>query len=275
MKSLPLTYTAKHTSVVSSMLAVVLIVSALVSLSGCAHTDNATPEESNDSYTLVESGTLTVAASLDFPPFETLTNGKPSGFAVELMELLADKMGLTCTYLPSVKFDSIVPMIAAGGKADVGVSSFTISAERAREIDFTDPYMDANQGVVVTTDSKIVDPTELKGKTIGAQSGTTGYDWAVENIEDAHVVAYDEMTAIFAALQSGNIEGIVADLPVVLNYTANAYQNCSVIAQIPTGEQYAIVVNKSNPALTQALNDALAQAMADGTYDALYNKYFS
>ena len=191
------------------------------------------------------------------------------------MELLADKMGLTCTYLPSVKFDTIVPLIAAGGKADVGVSSFTINAERAREIDFTDPYIESNQGVVVTKDSNITSTSELAGSTIGAQSGTTGYDWAVENIPSAKVVAYDEMTAIFAALQSGQINGLVADLPVVLNYTANAYQNCSVIEQVPTGEQYAIVVSKSNPALTQALNDALTQAMQDGSYDALYAKYFS
>ena len=242
-------------------------------LGGCGSQDQNT-SANTDEPALVQDGTLTVAASLDFPPFESLDGTEPTGFAVELMELLANRMGLECSYLPSVKFDSIVALIASGGKADVGVSSFTINSERIQEIDFTDPYIDSNQGVVVTSDSGYTSVEDLSGKTIGAQSGTTGYEWAVENITDAHIVAYDEMTAIFAALESGQIDGLVADLPVVQSYTKTSYPNDTIIAQIPTGEQYAIIVNKSNPALTAALNEALAEVMADGSYDKLYESYF-
>ena len=90
----------------------------------------------------------------------------------------------------------------------MGVSSFTITDKRLQQIDFTDSYCDVNQSITVRKDSGITDVSQLEGKKIGAQSGTTGYEWAAENIKDAEVTAYDEMTAVFAALDSGQIDAI-------------------------------------------------------------------
>ena len=168
---------------------------ASLALFGCSSGDQGTTTSStsgNDAgYTLVNDGKLTVAASLDFPPFENLNGDKPEGFAVDLMTLLAEEMGLECEYLPSTKFDTIVPLIQTGGKADVGVSSFTITDKRLQQVDFTDPYCNVNQSITVRSDSGITDVAQLEGKKIGAQSGTTGYEWAAENIKDAEVTGYD------------------------------------------------------------------------------------
>ncbi|MEG0072060.1 MAG: ABC transporter substrate-binding protein [Raoultibacter sp.] len=253
---------------------------AVLALAGCSSSSSTPAQPANSSgstasgYALVDPGTLTVAASLDFPPFESLDGSKPVGFAVELMNLLADEMGLKCNYLTTVKFDTIVPMISAGGKADVGVSSFTINADRAKEIDFTDAYMDSNQSLVVMGSSAYAEVAQLEGKKIGAQSGTTGYDWAVENIKGAEVIPYDEVTAIFAALQAGQIDAISIDLPVSQAYIKNAYPDAKIIKETPTGEQYGIVVSKENPELTKALNQALAAVKSNGKYDALYATWF-
>ena len=258
---------------------------ALVALVGCTSdggqsSDNSSTSSSgttsNDTsgYTLVSDGKLTIAASLDFPPFENLENGKPVGFAVDLMGLVCDQLGLECNYLSSVKFDTIIPMVSAGGKADVGVSSFTITEDRAKEIDFTVPYCDSNQALVVMAGSAYTTADDLSGKKVGAQSGTTGYDWASENIKDADVVAFDEMTAVFAALQAGQIDAIVVDLPVAQYYVKNAYTDAQVVQEIPTGEQYGIVVSKDNPGLTLALNDAITTLKSNGQYDELYQKWF-
>ena len=234
-----------------------------------------TDEAADADLGLVEDGALTVAASLDFPPFESAgKDNQATGFAVDLMGALAEKMGLTCEYLPTMKFDSIIGVIQTGGKADIGVSSFTVSPEREEQVDFTDPYCDSNQGVVVMASSGYESAADLTGLKIGAQAGTTGYEWAVENIEGADVIPFDEMTAVFAALQSGKIDGIVADLPVVQYYVKTAYTDCSIIQEIPTGEQYAVAVSKDNPALLAALNEALAETKADGTYDAIHEKWF-
>lgn len=224
---------------------------------------------------LVNDGVLTVAASLDFPPFENLEGEEAVGFEVELVKLIGEEAGYEVEYLPTVKFDTIVPLISAGGKADIGASGITINEDRATEVDFTLPIIDSNQGVVVMKDSGYTEVEDLYGKKIGAQSGTTGYDWAVENIEGAEVIPYDEMTAVFAALQAGQIDAITADLPVVQYYVKNAYTDAWVIAEIPTGEQYGIVVNKDNPVLTEQLNAAIEAIKADGRYQELYDKWFA
>ncbi|MEG0070976.1 MAG: ABC transporter substrate-binding protein [Raoultibacter sp.] len=253
---------------------------AALALVGCSSGGQSTTAPANSSggtasgYTLVNPGKLTVAASLDFPPFESLDGDKPVGFAVELMKMLSAEMGLDCNYLTTVKFDTIVPMISAGGKADVGVSSFTMNADRAKEIDFTDAYMDSNQSLVVMGNSTYTEAAQLEGKKIGAQSGTTGYDWAVENIKGANVIPYDEVTAIFAALQAGQIDAISIDLPVSQAYIKNAYPDAKIIKETPTGEQYGIVVSKDNPELTKALNQALAAVKSNGKYDELYTTWF-
>ncbi len=224
-------------------------------------------------YTLINDGKLTVAASLDFPPFENLNGNKPEGFAVDLMGLLAEEMGLEANYLPSTKFDTIVPLIQTGGKADIGVSSFTVTDERLAQIDFTDTYCDVNQSITVLKTSGITDVKQLEGKKVGAQTGTTGYEWAAENIKDVEVVGFDEMTAVFAALQSGQIDAVAVDLPVANYYVKTAYTDCQVIKEIPTGEQYAVVVSKENPELTKALNKALKAVKENGKYAELEAKW--
>ena len=227
------------------------------------------------SYTLVEEGKLTVAASLDFPPFENLVDGQAEGFEVDLMTAIAEKLGLEINYLPTMKFDTIIPAITAGGTADVGVSGFTITPEREEEVDFSTPICDTNQCIVVLKGSDIAGSADLSGKTIGGQSGTTGIDWANENVPDAaEVVTFDEYTAVFAALQSGQVEAVVLDKPVADYYVNTAYDECEVVEEIPTGEQYGIAVSKDNPNLTAAINDAIAELQEDGTFAEIEEKWF-
>ena len=227
------------------------------------------------SYTLVEEGKLTVAASLDFPPFENLVDGQAEGFEVDLMTAIAEKLGLEINYLPTMKFDTIIPAITAGGTADVGVSGFTITPEREEEVDFSTPICDTNQCIVVLKGSDIAGSADLPGKTIGGQSGTTGIDWANENVPDAaEVVTFDEYTAVFAALQSGQVEAVVLDKPVADYYVNTAYDECKVGEEIPTGEQYGIAVSKDNPNLTAAINDAIAELQEDGTFAEIEEKWF-
>lgn len=226
-------------------------------------------------YELVNDGKLTVAASLDFPPFENLNGNVPEGFEVDLMGLLAEELGLESNYLPSTKFDTIVPLVQTGGKADVGVSGITITDKRLEQVDFTDPVCDVNQSITVLKSSGVTDVAQLEGKKIGGQSGTTGFEWAAENIKGAEVVAFDEMTAVFSALQSGQIDAVAVDWPVANYYVKTAYTDCEIIKEIPTGEQYAVAVSKDNPELTKALNTALKAVKDNGKYDELVAKWLS
>ena len=262
------------------MLAAISLV-AVFALAGCSSvgtsdsaTDSSSDAAADGSYTLVEEGKLTVVASIDFPPFENLVDGQPEGFEVDLMTAIAEQMGLEVNYLPTMKFDALVPAIAAGGTADVSAAGITITPDREAEVDFTDPIMDSNQCIVVKKGSDITGSADLPGKVIGGQSGTTGIDWAKENAPDAEIKTFDEYTAVFAALQSGQVEAVVLDKPVADYYVSTAYNDCEVVEEIPTGEQYGITVSKDNPNLTAAINEAIAELQEDGTFAELEEKWF-
>ena len=120
-------------------------------------------------FTTVEEGKLIAASDLAYPPLESVEGDEePKGFEVDIVKACAEKLGLTAEYLPAQKFDSIIPMIKQGGKADIGASSFTITDDRKKEIDFTDPFMDSNQGLVTQKGSDATDEESLnvEGKKI-------------------------------------------------------------------------------------------------------------
>ncbi len=264
-------------------LALAVALACGLALAGCAGS-GATSASSgaDDDLGLVTPGKLSVVSDLANPPFDYIQEGtaNPAGFEVELVQALAQKLGLECEFLPAQKFDSIIPMVKQGGKADVGASNFTITDERLEEIDFTDAYIDSNQGVV--TSSALADTVESDyssalnrpSATVAVQAGTTGEAWARENLPSANVVALDDPIAALTGVQSGLYQAAVADLPVMQYEVLNSYTRLKVALQIPTGEQYGIVVSKDNPALTAALNGALAEARSDGTLDALEQKWF-
>ena len=192
------------------------------------------------------------------------------------MKKVAEKLGLECEYLPAMKFDSIIPLIKQGGKADVGVSNFTITDERKQEIDFTDPYVDSNQGVVtkVGADRADADSLNAEGVTIACQAGTTGEAWAQENLPKATIKSLDDPVAAVTGVQTGLYDAAAADLPVMKYLCSNSFTDCQVSIEIPTGEQYGIVVSKDNAGLTEAINAALAELADDGSIKELEIEWF-
>ena len=246
--------------------------------SSTSGTTSSSTSESAASYSLVESGKILVASDLANPPLDSTNEktGEPEGFEVDLMVAIAGKMGLESQYLSAMKFDAIIPLIKQGGKADVGVSNFTITDERKQEIDFSDPYMDSNQGVVTKADSAKADEDSLNsaGTKVAVQSGTTGEAWVQENLTEATCVPLDDPIVALTGVQSGLYDAAVADLPVMSYLCTNSYTDCKVAIEIPTGEQYGIVISKDNPGLTAAINEALSALKDDGTIDDLEKKWF-
>ena len=245
---------------------------ATLSLSACA-----TQSESSGSYSLVQDGKLTVASDLATPPFEYVDDsGNDQGFTYELMGKIAKKLGLELNYLPAQKFDGIIPMVKQGVKTDVGACNITITDERKQEVDFTDSYIDSNQGVAVAkgTGYDTTDSLNVAGVKIAVQSGTTSEEWAIENLPQATTVNFDDWTAAFTAVMSGQCQAVVCDLPVEQWMVSNSFTGMEIIKEIATGEQFGIAVSKDNPQLTAAINDALAELKESGAYDKLYEKWF-
>ena len=254
-------------------------------LAGCnaggeqdAPADDATTDEpaATDDLGLIKEGTLTVAVSPDFPPFENLDGDEYVGFDVDLMKAVAEQMGLEVEF-KNLQFDAIVPAIQAGGQADVGCSGITIDPEREEQVDFSTSYYIDDQCVVAMTDNADVtadtyaDALNQEGVVIAVQSGTTGETFAQENFPNAKVVGYGNATDCFAAMQAGTdgTVAVVTNLAVGEKMIAEAYTDAQIVGKSATGEEYGVAVSKDNPALLSAVNDALAALDEDGTIDEL------
>ena len=229
---------------------------------------------SSDS-TAKEMGTLTVCSDIPYAPMEMEGEGprglQYTGFDIELMDAMAVTMDDKLEVL-DVDFDGILGNLASG-KCDVVASSLTITDERKEQADFTKPYFDADQSLLVKADSGVKSLADLEGKTIGVQSATTGETYANENKPDgATVKSFPDTDGLFGALASSDIDAILQDLPVNAGRAAED-DSVVVVETFPTEEQYGFAVKKGSD-LTAELNTALADVKESGAYDELYEKYF-
>jgi polar amino acid transport system substrate-binding protein len=189
------------------------------------------------------------------------------------MNAIADAAGFEVEFV-NTRWDGIFVALASG-EFDAVISAATITPERAETVDFSDPYFDAGQVIVVRQDEMdISGPEDLAGKAVGVQIGTTGDIWLTENTE-ATVNRYDENTLAFQALADSDVDAAVADSPTAAEIVKqNPEMNLKLLPGVYTEEQYGIAVNKDKPELLEAINAGLAQAKASGKYDEIYDKYF-
>lgn len=236
-------------------------------------------DSSSGATTTAKSGTLVVCSDIPYEPmeFEATTTKTPSGytgFDIDLVQDIATKAkeSLEVKVTP---FDGIFAALNAG-KCNAVVSSVTITADRKKNVDFTTPYFDSNQSLMVLKENaaKYKTLADLAGKTIGVQSGTTGEEYAKSHTPSgATITALPGSADLFAALDSGKIDAILQDYPINA-YRATQKDNVVITEKIKTDEQYGMAVKKGDAATLKLLNDGIATAKSDGTYDSLYQKYF-
>ena len=152
-------------------------------------------------------------------------------------------------------------------------SASTITEERKRTVDFSAPYFAADQSLMVKKGSSIATVADLKGQVIGAQLGTTGADYAKDEIDSKSLRTYDVIDDAFNALQTGQIAAVINDCPVS-KYAERSKPDLTVVRRIQTGESYGLAFAKGSGALRSAVNGALARIKADGTYTRLFSKWF-
>ena len=190
-------------------------------------------------YSLISDGELTVCTDAPYEPFEFQDeDGTWTGFDMDIMRILAGNMDVELT-VKVVPFDGIW-LLPAAGECDVVASAMTITEERAASTLFTDPYFDADQSLLVrTTDAeKYSTLASLSDSRIAVQTGTTGEMYAEENKPSgATLVSFDEPAAMFLALQSGEVDAILQDLPVNGDRQKNN-PFFTMTETFPTGESY-------------------------------------
>ncbi|WP_116951294.1 basic amino acid ABC transporter substrate-binding protein [Jiangella endophytica] len=229
---------------------------------------------------LVQDGTLTVCSDVPYPPFEIESSDAPSGYSgfdMDLMQAIADGLGLQMA-VQDVGFDPLQSgAVLAAGQCDLGASAMTITDERKQHLDFSTPYYDSLQSLLVATDSGITSLDDLDGKTVGVQQGTTGEIYAKEHLPEGAnpPQSFPSDGELWPALQAGNIDAILQDLPVNQTH-ARSDPNYEVVEEYQTDEQYGFAFSKGEKtALLDAVNQQLQALRDDGTYDQIYAKYFA
>ena len=210
------------------------------------------------------------------------TNGR--GFESAVAYAVADKLGfakgdVTWVYVP---FDS---SYAPGPKAfDMDINQVSYTADRAKTVDLSDGYYTVNQALVANAGTPITKVTTISGLKdfkLGAQQGTTSYQFITDTIKpttDASV--YNDNTGAIAALDAKQIDGIVVDLPTAFYITGSGEaKNGVIVGQFPAqagadAEHFSIVLEKGS-ALTACVNQALAALKTDGTLDSITKVWLS
>jgi polar amino acid transport system substrate-binding protein len=225
---------------------------------------------------LVSDGVLTVGTELPAPPFwigddyDSLTGG----FEVDLAKEIAKRLNLGSAKFVEMTFTGLV----AGQQCpcDINFSQVTITEDRAKVVQFTEPYFDANQGVLAKKGTKVASLDEAKGLQWGAQVNTTGAAYISDTIKPAKEARlFDKTVDAFTALNAGQIQAVLLDTPIVLGAVKEKQvPDGEVVGQFKTGEQYGAVVNKGSPNL-EAFNQVIKTLKSEGFIDQLLKKYFS
>ena len=255
-------------------LASVLVVSTLgLALSACA-TD--TKKVTTDSgVQVIKDGKLTVCTHLPYEPFQYNKGGEIVGFDVDLMDLVADDLGLEQDIV-NTPFETIeTGQAMATGKCDIAAAGMTITEERDQVIDFSDPYFEATQALLVKKGAGYDSLESLDGKTLGVQVGTTGEEYANENVPDGvEIKVFEDLALLLEAVKSGSIDAAINDNTVLVDYSEQN-PDTEMTAEFETGEQYGFgVAQGENADIIDAVNEAFKKAHEDGTYDKLFEKYF-
>ncbi|MDA0634920.1 transporter substrate-binding domain-containing protein [Nonomuraea sp. MCN248] len=262
-----------------------LALTAALTLSACGSDSGGTDTASGDASAsaaggakLVNPGKLTVCTNVPYEPFQFKDDsGKIVGFDVDIVDLVAKKLGVE-QEIVDIDFAVIKSGAAmATNKCDLAAAGMTITEERKANITFSDPYFDATQALLAKkgTGATSLEDVKAKGLKLGAQASTTGLDYVKEQGFDP--TEYADSPKELLALQAGQADVIVQDLPVVLTWLKKPEiaEKFELIASLDTGEQYGLGMKKdADPVLVKTVNEELAAAKSNGTYDEIFVKWF-
>jgi ABC-type amino acid transport substrate-binding protein len=270
----------KRTALLRSMASVVLVVLTLTAC-GSNNNNSSNPGAGGNpapsaSFTTVKQGTLTVGSCLDYSPFEYYKKGHLKGFDVDITDAIAAKLNLKVQWVKS-NFNTIFNAVSAH-KFDMVAAASTITAQRKKIVNFSEPYYDALLSLTINKDKTptIKSTNDLKkGDIVGVQKGTTSAIWAAQNLEPKgiQIKSFTSAPDSMSDLESGRVTGVINDLPSSVAIVKNR-PSLQVVEPIQAGQHYGLAFAPDTPQLTIAVNQALNALIADGTYETIYHKYF-
>ncbi len=218
---------------------------------------------------------IVVATDATWPPMEYVNENKEIvGFDIDLLRLAAKEGGFEVEF-KSTAWDGIFAGLAAG-EYDAVISSITITDERKKTMDFSIPYINAGQVLIIKNTTKGVKKlSDLKGKSAGAQIGTTGA-MEIEKTEGVKLKTYDELGLAIEDLANGRIDGVVADTPIAADFALRneKYKDkLKIVGEPFTDEYYGVAIKKGNTKVLDLINKGLQKVLNKKMDEKLKDKW--
>lgn len=264
----------------SAVLISILIAALLLMLAGCNSSKDATAAKDSNTGTISQSanGPLTVASELAFPPFESKdANGNPVGLEMDFINAFGKNIGRDIKIVDTA-WDGLIPSLETG-KADIVISSMTITADRAKVVDFSNPYCKMVMEVLVNKNSKVASYNDLNSPdvTIAVKNGTVAHIFAKERWPKAKLDVLDDVSAAFTEVSQGKADACIYDEYSVYTYWVD-HQDTTKCITIPVDQQGAsgdigIAVKKGNTELLKQINAFIKNYADQGGFKKLSEKY--
>ena len=222
---------------------------------------------------------LIMGTESTYPPFEytdTKNGSEIVGFDIDMVRMLGQKAGFTIKVV-SMGFDALIPAILSR-QIDIAGAAITITEERAKKVNFTQPYYDSGLSILVRKADKDTYKTDkdLKNKILCGQLGTSGAAYA-RTIEGATVKTFNTMNETYMELRNKGCEAVIGDRPTIAYFMTSNARNKKLFTLQDTVlnvEQFGFIVAKDNKKLLARLDKAFEEAKKDGSYKALLVKWF-
>lgn len=219
-------------------------------------------------------GEIVVGTNAEFMPFEfTDDDNAVVGYDIDIINAVARASGLTIR-INNQAFDTLIGGLESG-QLDAAISGMTITEARSKVIDFSEPYYNAAQVIVVRDETKGLEKIgDIKDKVVGVQLGTTGAGMAEEVMggDNPDLKQFRKYNDVFTELHLGRIDAVVVDLPVAEAYV-KARQGIRISSPPMSEEQYGIAVRKGSALLGQ-INAGLKKIRESGEFDRITAKWF-
>ncbi|MDK4490529.1 basic amino acid ABC transporter substrate-binding protein [Fusobacterium necrophorum] len=217
-----------------------------------------------------EEATLVVGTNPEFAPFEYMEGEEIKGFDIELMKQIGEKIGKKVE-IKSMNFDGLLPALQSK-KIDVVIAGMAATEERKKHVNFTKNYYISQQNIMVK-ENKEHDLEALKGQKIGVVLGYTG-DVFISSKHEYAVERFNSASAAILALQADKVSAVILDEEPAKQYVKQN-PGLSTFAISDGKEEYAIALHKDNVSLLKDIDKALESLKQDGSYDKLYQQYFT
>jgi len=220
--------------------------------------------------------TIVFAVDATWPPMEYVNQDKDIvGYSIDYMTAAGKLAGFEPVF-KNTPWDGIFAGLQ-GGNYDAICSSVSITEKRKEAMDFSEPYYEVRQALIVPRDSDAETLQDLRGKKVGAQIGTTGY-FAIKEVDGVNPESYDAIGLAMRDLKNGNLAGVVCDDPVAANYAKQKegfQKNLQIASILETGqtEHYAIAVQKGNEDLLQLINEGISKVKEKGLEEKFKKKW--